>query len=198
MSSPNTLSPLLSALGGLFAAENRPGGMQTAQAYFECASQTQDLPQTPVGPLDTHLIASLANDPHPIAPLIRAAEPWLVWVFSELGGRIRKDVSSGMMQAELIGPDGIFRHDHVRTGLWLQAPDLAYTTRHHPAEETFFILGGHADWQASDTPQHRAGIGAQIFHPSHVPHSDCTTNAPLLAAWRWTGDISIEQYTFKG
>jgi len=198
MTSPNQLSPLLTALADLFATENRPGGDENARALRACAALATDLPRTGPGPLAAHLHTALSGDPHPISPLVRQAAPWLVWTYSELGGRIRSDIARGMMQVELLGPDGMFPDRNVRAGLWVQSPNLAYTTRHHAAEETFFILGGHAIWQAGDAPEHRQGVGAQIHHASMVAHADCTQNAPLLAAWRWSGAVSIEQYTFKG
>ena len=102
------------------------------------------------------------------------------------------------MQTELVGPDGIFLSEKTRVGLWVQTANLNYTTRTHAAEETFVILGGKAIWQAGDNAPLEEGIGTVIHHPSNTPHSNCTTNSPLLAAWRWSGDISIEQYTLKG
>ncbi len=195
---PNNLSPLLSALAELFASENRPGGTEAAATLRDCAALSTQLPEAPAGPLDHHLTKMLAGDPHALSPLIRDAEPWLVWIFSELKGRIRSEIASGMMQCELAGPDGIFKRPNIRVGLWVQAPDLNYTTRSHAAEETFFILGGSAIWKAGDAPEIEAGCGEIVHHPSFTPHSDCTQNTPLLAAWRWSGDISIEQYTLKG
>ena len=194
----NQLSPLLTAMAGLYAAENREGGHQAARALLAAALIEADLPEQPAGPLAEDLHLLLATDPHPLSALVRGALPWLVWIYSEMGGRIRQTIASGMMQTELVGPDGIFPHDGVRVGLWLQSAGLDYVTRAHAAEETFVILGGHALWSMNHGPAVRQEAGAVIHHPSLTPHSDCTTNDPLLAAWRWSGDISIEQYALKG
>ncbi|MCB1366581.1 MAG: hypothetical protein KDK00_02350 [Rhodobacteraceae bacterium] len=198
MTHANPLSPLLLALAGLYASENRPGGAVAAQALIAAALQPAALVPARPGPLDDELQAILAGDPHPISALVRDATPWLPWVFSELSGRIRPDIAHGMMQTELVGPDGIFPHDQVRVGLWLQSANLDYVTRAHAAEETFFILGGGAIWQAGNAAPAWQGVGALIHHPSLTPHSDCTRESPLLAAWRWTGDIAVEGYTLTG
>jgi len=198
MPTPNPLSPLLTALAGLYAGENRPGGASAAHALLDAASEKIRLPERPPGPLNGDLMTSLAGEQHPLSSLIQQAAPWLHWIYSEMGGRIRSDIANGMMQSELVGPDGIFPHSATRVGLWVQSSDLDYTTRTHAAEETFFILGGHAIWRkGNDTPLEK-NSGARVHHPSMTPHSNCTTNAPLLAAWRWSGDISIEQYTLTG
>ena len=198
MPHPNPLSPLMIALAGLYAAENRPGGYETARALLQTADIEADLPHHPEGPIHDQLMAALAGDAHPLAPLIRAAEPYLRWEFSSLGGRIRDDIARGMMQAEIIGPGAIFEHASVNVGLFVQGANLDYVTRRHAAEETFIVLGGGALWQRGDEPQHFGGVGAVIHHPSMMPHTDCTRESPLLAAWRWTGDISVEGYTLTG
>ncbi len=192
------LSTLLTALAGLYAAENRAGGDQAGRALLQAAARTKGLQKAQPGPLDAQLHALLENDPHPLSSLIRAAAPWLVWQFSDLGGRIRDSIASGMMQTELVGPDGLIFDPALRVGLWVQAPQLDYPTRVHAAEETFVILSGSAFWRAADGPETERNVGEMIHHPSMTSHSDRTSENALLAAWRWSGDIAIEQYTLKG
>ncbi len=194
----NPLSPLLTGLAGLFAAENRDGGMQSARALLAAAAQPKDLVKQPKGPLDAAFQQTLAGDPHPLSPLIRQASPWLAWVFSALGGRIRAEIAQGMMQAELIGPGALFESAELSIGLFVQGAELDYVTRCHAAEETFFMLGGQGLWTAGDRPEHAETAGAQIHHPSMMPHRSRTAKMPLLATWRWSGDISVEQYVLKG
>jgi mannose-6-phosphate isomerase-like protein (cupin superfamily) len=198
MSDPNPLSPLLHALAGLFASENRPGGFETARALLDVAARNVVPDPGAPGPLDALLTDLLSRNEHPLAPLIDAARPWLRWEFSALDGRIPDSIALGMMQAELIGPGAILDHETVNVGLFLQGPGIDYVTRRHRAEETFFVLAGNALWTKDDEPQVLGGPGTQIHHPSMTPHSDCTRESALLAAWRWTGDISVEGYTLTG
>ena len=194
----NALSPLMIALAGLYAAENRPGGMQSARGLLAAAAEPGKLTTQPKGPLDAAFQQTLMGDPHPLTPLIRQAAPYLKWVYSELGGRIRAEIAQGMMQAELIGPGALFDSDTLSIGLFVQSAQLDYVARAHAAEETFFMLGGEGLWTAEDRAEHREQAGAQIHHPSMMLHSSRTANMPLLATWRWSGDISVEQYTLKG
>jgi hypothetical protein len=198
MQHANPLSLLLTALAGLYAAENRAGGTQAARALLQASTRTDPIEKSQPGPLDAQLHALLEDDPHPLSSLIRAATPWLAWGFSDLGGRIRDSIASGMMQTELLGPDGLIPNVALRVGLWVQAPQLDYPTRVHAAEETFVILGGDACWRAAGSSEIAKGVGEMIHHPSLTPHSDRTTENALLAAWRWSGDIAIEQYSLKG
>jgi hypothetical protein len=195
--SSNPLSQLLTALAEMYATENRSGGDQAARELLRAANQPCELPDAHKPPLEQALNQVLTGDPHPLSALIRAAQPWIAWGDSDLGDRIKDDIAREMMLVEFVGPDGMFPSDAVRVGLWLQAAGVNYTTRSHTAEETFIILGGQAIWQSGENGAETKGCGAMIHHPSNMPHSDRTTNAPLLAAWRWSGDIAIENYILK-
>lgn len=192
------LSALLTESARLLNRENRADAVLTANAALKFAQSVVDLQQHPKGPLDEALNTTLEASDLPIIAAIRSAEPWLCWEYSELGGRIRDDVAHGMMQVELIGPDGIFFADSMRLGLWVQSANLNYPIRAHAAEETFFILSGTARWTRDGQPAYLAGAGCEVHHPSFMEHSTTTTDGPILALWRWSGDIAIEQYVLKG
>jgi mannose-6-phosphate isomerase-like protein (cupin superfamily) len=194
----NPLSPLLTALAGLFAAENRPGSLAAARALLAAAKTNTPLKEAAPPAMAAALETTLAESPHPLAPLIRDAARYLYWQDCGLNGRIRDTLASNMMMAEILAPDGLFPANDLRAGLWLQRPQLTYPTRSHPAEETFVILGGQAIWQMGDGAQYSAGCGEMVFHPSHIKHSTRTKDVALLAAWRWSGDISFERYSLKG
>lgn len=194
----NPISPLLTALAGLFAAENRPGADQAARRALKAAHSDSRPARAPEPPLAGILESTLANTPHPLAPLIGAASPYIPWVPSGHGGRIRQDIAARMMTAELVGPDGAFYAPDIRLGLWLQGPGVDYVTRSHAAEESFAILAGRAVWTRGTGPEYTAGCGDMIHHPSHIDHSSRTKETPMLAAWRWSGDISFEAYSLKG
>jgi hypothetical protein len=198
MKQPNALSPLLMMLAGLYAAENRPGALQAAEALIDAAVTPRSLRKQANGPLDAIFHETLDTSQHPASAVIRAAAPYLPWVFSALGGRIRDEIARGMMQSDLIGPEGLFENHTVTVGLFVQSAGLNYVTRSHAAEETFIILGGHGLWTMGNDAPRDEGPGAYIHHPSFMPHASQTAKMPLLAAWRWSGDISVEQYALKG
>ncbi|NOX72244.1 MAG: hypothetical protein GXP03_01000, partial [Alphaproteobacteria bacterium] len=63
----NQLSPLLHALAGLYAAENRQGGDLAARALLAAAGVKRDLPASGAAPLDAVLAQCLTDDPHPLS-----------------------------------------------------------------------------------------------------------------------------------
>lgn len=194
----NPLSPLLLELADLYQAEGRKAGERVADALRTKAAEDHVFAIQEEPPLNTALETLLSNSDMTLLPALNAAMPYLNWVYSSLEGRIREDIALGMIQVELIGPDGMFFSTDFRVGLWFQSPDLNYVTRSHAAEECFQILAGHAFWSTNDGPATRCGAGEAVHHPSYMPHSNRTDATGILAAWRWSGDIAIEQYALKG
>lgn len=191
------LDILLAALAGLVAAEPRPGAQAAARALLGVRGAV--LPAAaPAPPNAAALDRALAQSTHPLMALLAPVAARLPWMPSELDGRIGPAISTRMMQAELVGPDGLALAADVRVGLWVMEPGLAYPERAHAAEETFHILSGHADWSAGGGPTARRGEGAMIHHPSMTPHANTTTQAPLLALWRWSGEIGFAGYALTG
>jgi len=199
MSANDNFAKMLHALEKVFADENRPGGDEAAKALSEVASNPFDLP--PPHSLD---IVDTAKDPlrtggHAAASAILASWPLIDWHHSGLDdGRIRPEIALSMATTELIGPDGMIFHPTVRAGLFMQIADLDYVTRTHPAEETFVMLGGVGYWACNGSVPQSQVTGAYIHHPSNAPHASITKAAPLIAAWRWTGDIGWEGYSLVG
>lgn len=187
---------LMTALAGLYAGEGRAGGDAAAAALL--AARGHDLPAPQPVPNPGALKLALDQSGHPLAALMRDAAPLLCWVPSELDGRIRAEIASRVMQCELVGPDGMVFDERVRVGLWVMEPNLTYPERAHAAEETFHILSGHALWSADESAFARRGEGATIHHPSMVPHANSTRDLPMMAAWRWSGDIGFADYRLKG
>lgn len=199
MSANVEFARMLHALRKVFSGENRPGGDETARALNEVAANPFDLP--PPHSLDITDVAkdALRSGGHEAAPTILASWPLIDWHHSGLDdGRIRPEIAHSMATTELIGPNGMIFHPTVRVGLFMQITGLDYVTRTHPAEETFVMLEGTGYWTCNgSTPKHQT-TGAYIHHPSNAPHTSETKDDPLIAAWRWTGDIAYEGYELTG
>ena len=193
---PNPLSALLELLARLYAAEPRPAGPATAAALR--AAALLPLPQpaaTAPAPVLAQLRAALAIDPHPGREVIAAALPHVAWC--DIAGAIaalKPAWSAGMLVSELLGPTGQFHHPSLRVGLYVQWPGVHYGLRTHPAEETYCLLGGRSYWATGHAKPRRHRTGDIIHHPSLIPHQTLTRAAPLVAAWRWSGDIAFEGY----
>ncbi|MCP5072928.1 MAG: hypothetical protein GY947_06485 [Rhodobacteraceae bacterium] len=199
MSGSAALYNLLTELAQLYSGEGRAGGDATASALRKAAGEMPaEMPELGT-PYATELRSVLALNPEPIVRNILTALPYIRWGAADLReGRIRDALAERMPMCELVGPDGMFANDDIRVGLWMQAADVVYGPRRHAAEETFLLLAGSAGWSTKEnTPERRDG-GATIFHPSNILHTSITTDEPVFAAWRWSGDISFDKYALKG
>jgi mannose-6-phosphate isomerase-like protein (cupin superfamily) len=199
MSPETEFRQMLRALEKIFAAEGNPGGDEAAAALSGVLASPFDLPP----PCNLEIIeagaTALETGGHTAAPAILAALPLIDWHHSGLAdGRIRAEIAMAMATTELIGPDGMIFHPTVRAGLFMQIANLDYVTRTHPAEETFVMLGGAGYWTCNGSEPQRQEVGTYIHHPSGAPHTSITKQDPLIAAWRWTGDIGYEGYSLDG
>jgi quercetin dioxygenase-like cupin family protein len=191
---PPAYSKLLSEMARLFCAEDTPDAIQTAKVLRAAA---KDPPPPPAQPfrLDARIRTILRQATHPVSVLIRDALPLLQWeATSILDAQIPGDVSQVFAVVALIGPGGLIDHPRLRAGLFVQVENAYYPLHCHAAAETYILLQGHADWTAGKTTA-SFGPGAVIHHPPFIPHALRTRDQPVVALWRWGGDISVESYS---
>ena len=193
------LERLFTALAALFAAEGRPGGDAAAAALTACLPRAAAYEAPGHDPLPGLIRTALASHPHPAAGAVASAADGLHWEFAGLeDGRIRPEIARRMMTCELLGPTGMIPLPDLRVGLFAQSPGLDYVTRRHAAEETFIMLAGEGHWSVEGAPLAPRRAPAVIHHPSDAPHQSVTRELPLLAAWRWSGEIGWEGYRMIG
>ena len=206
------LQALLGAMADLYAGEGRAGGDAAAMALREacaCASPSaQSAIRTDSTRPSTDKIAEMvcaaeksseksgATPSLAIMPHLHAVMAQLDWYYFGLDDAlIDADTAAQMATVELVGPDGMFFNPTLRAGVFMQDAGVHYSTRTHPAEETFIMISGMArwgrGWQDTTTDHH---AGDMIFHESMVPHSTRTFGAPFVALWRWNGDIRLDGY----
>jgi mannose-6-phosphate isomerase-like protein (cupin superfamily) len=92
--------------------------------------------------------------------------------------------------AELIGPRGFFPGEDFLMGLMLLGPGRHYLDHHHAAPELYWLLTGPSEWRRGDDDFARRRAGETIWHPPWASHATRTLEAPLLAIWAWTKDVS--------
>lgn len=198
MADTENFRALILSIADLYAAEGRAGGDQVAAALRQSRFSLSDQPPASP-PLLDQVNEALALSSHPIAGLIANVLPVIRWQHAGLeNGRIRADVAVQMLTAEIIGPTGMIHSSTVRAGLFLQAKHVAYTSRSHAAEETYVALTDSGRWSLYDSAPAQRTTGEVIFHPSMAPHATFTGADPLLAIWRWSGDIAWESYVMAG
>ncbi|GHA52848.1 hypothetical protein GCM10008927_18210 [Amylibacter ulvae] len=190
---------LLADLAELFDSEQKSGGHDAALALRTISAKSH----TPLPPshqiLSETIQTALSINPHPICDKIKTVLPYIDWHWSGLSdGRIPPEIANNMATAELIGPDGMIFCEKVRVGLFVQSPNLNYVARNHAAEESMIILGGRCYWQKQGEKAQLHETGAIIHHPSNIPHASVTKDDPIIAAWRWTGDIGYDKFHLTG
>lgn len=192
------LSELLAAFQQLYANDGSEAGLLTAQEIGRVLASGARLGPgaDPTGGAWTNAFAqpgALLED------LMCAATPVIPWVHAGLDdGKIPAEAARRMLTAELIGPDGPLYSDRVRLGLFWQDAGVSYPARSHAAEECYILLAGQGGWSLDHAPMTTRTPGEVIFHPSLAPHASQTLDHPMLAVWRWTGDIGWDSYRCTG
>jgi hypothetical protein len=134
---------------------------------------------------------STINDPH-LRQLIGAMAPSLMWIkrgFFTSGNHINR------AYVELIGPDGMLKHEQFRCGLYWQLAQTYYPKHRHKANELYHILSGSALWQTGDDDFILRKSGSSFEHLDGIDHATQTLDQDLLAFWAWRGDLSFNSYS---
>lgn len=185
---------LMRALADVYRAEGRPGGDQAAAAYERAAEAAPPLDAVPYR-LDAVIREATRGAEHPAAVAAREAHEVLRWSATGiLDEQIPTAVSDMFAVVVLIGPTGMFRTDEVSSGLFVQVPNRYYPLHAHAAEETYAMLAGEAEWTLEGHAPARRRAGDLIHHPAEAGHATRTLARPILAAWRWSGDLRRETY----
>ena len=181
---------LLMSLADVYAAEAREGAQTLVKAYRAAAETARPAPCPPFAPMDAVIRAASDGAEHPAAQAARTAHSLLPWSRTgKLDQQIAPEISDVFAVAILIGPGALIHHDTVLAGLFVQKADAFYPPHAHAAEETYAMLNGTAEWQRDFGDWQTRHAGDLIHHPSEAPHATRTGDAPILAAWRWSGDI---------
>ena len=191
----DALRALLLELADVFAAEGRPGADAVAAAYASAATGSLSFPPRQPYRLDTAIEAATRGARHPAAIAARAADAVLRWnPTANLEGIVPAEISKSFTAVHLIGPGAMIEAQGVSSGLFVQAAGEYYPLHAHSAEETYVMLAGEAEWALDDAPPKRRRSGDYVHHPSYAAHATRTGDQPILAAWRWSGDLRRETY----
>ena len=186
---------LLRELAAVYRAEDRPGARAAAEAYERAAEAELALEPAVPYRLDAQIRKALARARHPAARAAREAHRWLRWSATGiLDEHIPSRVSDVFAVVSLIGPGAMVEAEGVRSGLFMQVADTYYPLHGHAAEETYVMLAGRGQWTLEGRRPAWRRPGAHIHHPAGMGHATRTGPRPLVATWRWSGDIGLESY----
>ena len=137
---------------------------------------------------------ALTSPPHlaPLRDAFIAAAPQAAWRETYKGTAISAGFMDRFACYQLIGAGGFFACPDVSSYVVYMPAGLHYPAHHHPAEELYFILAGEAEFAMDGQPGKRLGPGDSVFHPSNVPHSTTTHEAPFMAYVLWRGDLATK------
>lgn len=178
----------------IYQNEGSNNGLLTAKALDKIRDKTPNLKKNPNDELSNIFDSYISKKDHILAQQIKEISNYLPWERSSMGGRIDEDLKKEFIQFVLLGPTGIFKSNDYEVGILMQMPNIDYPARKHPAEETFFIIGGQGYFSKNDEPEVLGQVGDYIHHPSMVSHANRTENHHIIWSWRWSGDISLESY----
>jgi hypothetical protein len=170
-----------------------------ARAHLLDANVDYDFPaKTPDGLAVPFLDAMSRSDADPICSLITALP--FAWAPPQTSSDpLYSAHSTFKVHVELLGPDGLVRSDTIRLGLYGILPNSEYGLRTHPAEETYIMLAGRADWMRGAAPYRSHGPGERSYHPSMLPHATRTQDQAFMSVYTWCGDdISTTNYHYTG
>lgn len=100
--------------------------------------------------------------------------------------------------AQVVGPGGALECENVSMGISLQGPDLLYPMHAHMADETYWIIGGDADWKIGVEPWFPVLPGDICVHPGGMRHAMQTNAMPLLTVWAWWTNIESNIVMVRG
>jgi hypothetical protein len=185
---------LLLEMANLFDKENRSDADQTSLALREAAGKVAPIQAEPY--VYDHLVSKAVDQAqHPSAVAARDCQQFLQWENTAgiLDAHIPLAVSSAFAGNSLMGPGCLIDHPSIRCGLYFQLANTYYSLHHHEAVETYIMIDGVGDWTQGDVTT-RYEVEGIIHHPSFMPHAFRTFDKPLLAIWRWSGNIDTSTY----
>jgi mannose-6-phosphate isomerase-like protein (cupin superfamily) len=200
------MNRLIDAIKDLFSATALSGGNLANTANFTLQNlnwkETLNRPM-PTGHhvVDSYLEAACANagpdgsDSRAIAEALLAVADQLQWRSSSKATIDGPDVEillRNFAVTTIFGEGALLPTDKVYAGFSLQAPDIYYPPHAHYAEESYWIIGGNADWRVGAKPWFAVEPGDSIYHESEARHVMQTNEQPLLTVWLWTSHLDSE------
>ena len=206
------MNRLIDAFQDLFAATTQSGGelAKTAKFTLENVNWQEALvkPEPKNHPIaERYLETACANSGqhgsscHGVVTALLAVTNQLEWRASSKSHDDGPDVavlSRNFAVASIIGPGEPLPSDKIYAGFSLQAPDTYYPPHAHHAEESYWVIGGDADWRVGSKAWFPVHAGDSIYHESGARHAMQTNEQPLLTIWLWTSHLDSEVMIVRG
>lgn len=200
------MNNLIDSFKALLTDATLSGGPLAKTAQFALDHVNWKQPPTKHDPVfnqvvDSHLevaciqSGSQGSRTNDVAQALLAAIGQVQWCTSENASVEGPDVAIFLPKftyTTIIGDGGLLSSSDVSAGFSLQAADTYYPPHAHTAEESYWIIGGDADWKVNTKPWFPVVAGDSIYHESGARHAMQTNEQPLLALWLWTSHLDSE------
>ncbi|MCY3769316.1 MAG: dimethylsulfonioproprionate lyase family protein [Gammaproteobacteria bacterium] len=105
-------------------------------------------------------------------------------------GVVGEDMLRAYGFTEIVGKQGPFLSERVRSGIGVWGPHITYPIHRHRAEEVYIVLAGSAVFTVGDRPVREHGRGEVVHVQSMMPHGFRTREDPLVICYLWrNGDL---------
>ncbi len=92
--------------------------------------------------------------------------------------------------SEIVGKQGPFLSERVRSGIGVWGPGITYPIHRHQAEEIYIVLAGSAVFTVGDGFHRECGQDEVVHVPSMTPHGFRTREDPVVLYYIWrNGDL---------
>ncbi|MEM6664285.1 MAG: dimethylsulfonioproprionate lyase family protein [Pseudomonadota bacterium] len=98
--------------------------------------------------------------------------------------------------AEIVGKNGPFISENLRTGVGLYPMGVNYRDHHHQAEEIYIVLAGSGTYRLGEQSPRRYCAGDVVYVPSRLVHGFSMDHEPLIVFYIWQGGDMREKSTF--
>jgi quercetin dioxygenase-like cupin family protein len=192
---PEALNPLLAAIANLYRSSAQQMLHRAATELDGLATSSSAPSAQKLLPVCKHLNPALAAaQASPLQPIASAIAPSThTFAWTQNPNYIARPPSPSFLDnygyVEWVGPGRTIHSTAIRVGILMLGPATEYPEHHHPAEEVYHIISGHALWSKAAEPWHQKPPGTAIHHLPHVPHATKTLAEPLLALYCWFGAI---------
>ena len=122
-----------------------------------------------------------------------AAAPILRWVqTAAYKATLSQHFLDNYGYVRVIGPGGLVESSEVSAGLGIWGAGLHYPRHEHPAEETYHVLHGAADFRRGDGPWEPKAVGESVHHEPWEHHAQRFGDETCVLLWAWTGDVAVD------
>ena len=137
-------------------------------------------------------------DSHPMLESFARHHHKLRWEQSYT--RAQKLVPDAMLDGygftEVIGKQGPFVSERIRTGISILGPGIEYPRHHHEAEEIYVVLAGGADFYVGEQAATRRSSGDVVYVGPNEPHGFTTGDDIMVILYLWQAGDLRETSTF--